>query len=307
MYDVAIIGGGPAGVAAGVYASRKQLKTVFITKEWGGQSVVSSDIQNWIGTPSIPGTELAKNLRLHLEKYADNVVDIVTEACVQSIEKKDSSFGVTLDNGTAYESKTLLITSGARRRKLEVPGAKEFDQKGLTYCASCDGPLFSGQDVVVIGGGNAGFETAAQLLAYTKSVTLLHYKDDFKADPVTVERVLKNPKMKAIRNASASAVLGEKFVTGLKYKDTETGEEKALTVTGVFVEIGLLPNTGFVGDLLELDEFKRIKVDPKNQRASVQGVWAAGDCSDGLFHQNNIAAGDAVKAVEDIYNFLHTK
>ncbi|MBI2617955.1 FAD-dependent oxidoreductase [Candidatus Kaiserbacteria bacterium] len=307
MYDTIIIGGGPAGIAAGVYAARKQLRTVFITKEWGGQSVVSPDVQNWIGTPSIPGAELAKNLKTHLETVGGETVEIIADACVTRAEKKSVNFTVTLDNGKMLESRTLLITSGARRRKLEVPGAKEFDQKGLTYCASCDGPLFSGQDVAVIGGGNAGFETAAQLLAYTKSVTLLHYRDEFKADPVTVQKVLKNPKMKAIMNASTTAILGDKFVTGLKYKDTVSGEEKELNVTGVFVEVGLLPNTGFLGNLLELDEFKRIKVDPRNQRASVEGVWAAGDCTDGLFHQNNIAAGDAVKAIEDIYNFLHTK
>ena len=307
MYDLVIIGGGPAGIAAGIYASRKQLKTVFITKEWGGQSVVSPDIQNWIGTPSIPGTELMKTLKTHLEAVAGTTVEIITDACASGIAKKESGFAITLDNGKVLEARTLLITSGARRRKLEVPGAKEFDQKGLTYCASCDGPLFAGQDIAVIGGGNAGFETAAQLLAYAKSVTLLHHRDEFKADPVTVQKVLKNPKMKAIMNASTTAILGDRFVTGLKYKDMVSGEEKELKVTGVFVEVGLLPNTEFVGELLELDEFKRVKINHKNQRASVLGVWAAGDCADGLFHQNNIAAGDAIKAVEDIYNFLHTK
>ena len=307
MYDLAIIGGGPGGTAAGVYASRKHLKTVFITKEWGGQSVVSPDIQNWIGITSISGEELAKKLQAHLEAYANDIVDIVSNTCVTSVEKVDGSYKISLDNNESYEAKTLLITAGARRRKLKVPGAEKFDQKGLTYCASCDGPLFSGADVVVIGGGNAGFETAAQLLAYAKSVTLLHRRDTFKADPVTVKKVLGNKKMTAIMNAETTEVLGDKFVTGLKYKDTKTGEKKELKVTGVFVEIGLVPNTNFLGDLVDLDNFKRIKVDPRTQQSSITGIWAAGDCSDGLYHQNNIAVGDAIKALEDIYNHLHTK
>lgn len=307
MYDLAIIGGGPGGIAAGIYASRKQLNTVFITKEWGGQSVVSPDIQNWVGSISISGNELAKNLQAHLEAYADDIVDIVQGTCVTSVEKIDGGYKVSTDKNESYEAKTLLVTAGAGRRKLTVPGAEEFDQKGLTYCASCDGPLFSGQDVVVIGGGNAGFETAAQLLAYTKSVTLLHRNDTFKADPITVKKVLANEKITAITNAETTEVLGDKFVTGLKYKDTKTGEEKELAVTGVFVEIGLVPNTSFLGDLVEFDAVKRIKVDPRTQQSSVKGIWAAGDCSDGMYHQNNIAVGDAVKAVEDIYNYLHTK
>jgi alkyl hydroperoxide reductase subunit F len=318
MYDLAIIGGGPGGVASGVYASRKQLKTIFITKDWGGQSVVSDEIQNWIGTISISGNDLAKNLRAHLEAYADNIVDIVSDTSVTSIEKTPLGYKIHLDNKEYYEAKTILVTAGASRRKLDVPGAKEFDQKGLTYCASCDGPLFSGQDVVVIGGGNAGFETAAQLLAYAKSVTLLNRSDNFKADPVTVKKVLENEKMRALTNAEPSEIFGDKFVSGIKYKNTKTGEvepvgeippngEKELKVTGIFVEIGLIPNTDFLGDLVSLDSVKRIKVDPKTQRSSQEGIWAAGDCSDGLYHQNNIAAGDAVKALEDIYNYLYMK
>jgi len=307
MYDLAIVGGGPGGIAAGIYASRKQLKTVFVTKEWGGQSVVSPDIQNWVGTISISGEQLAKDLRDHLEAYANDVVDIVSGSNVTSAEKIEGGYKITTENGDSYEAKTLLITAGSGRRKLNVPGAEEFDQKGLTYCASCDGPLFSGQDVVVIGGGNAGFETAAQLLAYAKSVTLLHRSEEFKADPVTVKKVLQNPKMTAITNADTTEILGDKFVTGLKYKDTKSGEEKELAATGIFIEIGLVPNTSYLGDLVELDTVKRIKVNPRTQQSSKEGIWAAGDCSDGMFHQNNIAVGDAVKATEDIYNYLHTK
>ena len=307
MLDLIIIGGGPGGVAAGVYASRKQLRTEFITKEWGGQSVVSPDIQNWIGTISISGDELAKSLKGHLEAYAGEFVTITSGQLVTGVAKEGDRFTVTLENGETRQARAVLITSGSERRKLTIPGAAEFDNKGLTYCASCDGPLFSGQDVVVVGGGNAGFETAAQLLAYAKSVTLLHRGPAFKADPVTIERVLANEKMTGILNAEPTAILGDKFVSGVRYKDTETGTETELAAGGVFVEIGLVPNTGFVSSLLKLDDYQRIVIDPWTQQTSVPGVWAAGDCTNIKYHQNNISAGDAVRALEDIYVHLHTK
>jgi len=304
-YDLAIIGGGPAGVAAGVYAARKQLKTVFITKDFDGQSAVSLDVQNWIGTPSITGAELSKTLENHLKAYAGNFVTIKTGELAENIDQKKDLFEIKT-NQNSYTAHSVLITSGSRRRPLEVPGAEEFDNKGLTYCASCDGPLFADMDVAVVGGGNAGFDTAAQLLAYCKSVTLIAH-NDFKADPSTVEKTLANPKFKAIKNTDIIEVKGDKFVTGIVYQNRDTKENITLPVKGILVEIGSLPNTDFVKNLLKMDAWNHIIVDPKNQRASVSGIWAAGDVTDGLYHQNNIAAGDAVKALEDIYLFLHKK
>lgn len=306
MYDLIIIGGGPAGISAGVYASRKQLSTLFVTNEWGGQSIVSPDIQNWIGTPSIPGDKLAKDLENHLRTYADGFVTIKDKTLVTKIEKPGDHFVVTFNNGETAESKTILIASGSKRRTLDIPGATELEHKGLTYCATCDGPLFAGRDVVVVGGGNAGFETAAQLLAYTKSVTLLHRSDSFKADPVTVEKVLANEKMTGVLNAAIKSIEGDQFVSGVTYTDQD-GNEVKLDATGVFVEIGMLPNTEFAADLIELDEYKRIKIDPWTQQTSVPGVWAAGDCTNIKYHQNNISAGDAVRALEDIYITIKTK
>jgi alkyl hydroperoxide reductase subunit F len=307
MYDLTIIGGGPAGIAAGVYASRKKLQTLFATKEWGGQSIVSPDIQNWIGTASIAGDQLAKDLENHLRTYADPSVEIKDGVLATGIEKRDDSFVVTFDDGSTSESKAVLIATGSVRRKLSAPGADQFEHKGLTYCATCDGPLFSGRDVVVIGGGNAGFETAAQLLAYTKSVTLLHRGPEYNADPVTVEKVLAHENMTGITNAQTLEVTGENFVSGLKYKVGDDGEEQTLEVGGIFVEIGLVPSTDFAASLVELDDYKRIKIDPRTQQTNIPGVWAAGDCTDVLYHQNNISAGDAVRALEDIYVNLKTK
>ncbi len=303
-YDLAIIGGGPAGVGAGVYAARKKLKTIFITSNFESQSSVSPDIQNWIGTISISGQELANNFKSHLKKYSDGVVEIKEGETAQTVAREGEFFTIKTNNGD-YQAKTVLIASGSQRRKLDIPGSKEFENKGITYCASCDGPMFSDKDVVVIGGGNAGFETAAQLLAYTKSVTLLHRGPDFKADPITVEKVLKNPKMKALKNIETVEVKGEQFVKSIVYKNTGTGEITEQSTEGIFVEIGLVPNTGYLGDLVELDQYKRVKIDPWTQKTNVSGIWAAGDCTNVLYHQNNIACGDGVRALEDIYLHLH--
>lgn len=304
MYDLTIIGGGPAGVSAGVYAARKRLRTILITEAFGGQSTESVGIENWIGTKNISGPDFGKLLEDHLRAYAGEWVEIKTGDKVQNISKIEGGFKVESGEGS-YEAKTVLVATGSTRRKLEILGAKEFENKGISYCASCDGPLFAGQNVAVIGGGNAAFETAAQLLNYASSVTLLIRGDVFRADEITVEKVLSHPNMRAIKNALPTEIKGEKFVNTLVY--TENGVAKELPVTGIFVEIGLVPTTWFVKDLVTLNKYGQIEADPRTQRTSVEGVWAAGDSTDGLYHQNNIAAGDAVKALEDIYLHIHTK
>lgn len=307
MKDLLIIGGGPAGVAAGVYASRKLLHTDLVAEEIGGQSTVSEGIENWIGTVRIPGTELITAFKSHLAAYKGDVLTIHEGKRVESLEKIEGGFKATLKNGDELSAKAVLIASGAGRRKLEVPGADALEHKGLTYCASCDGPLFGGTDVVVVGGGNAGFESALQLLAYTKSVTLIHRRADFKADQITVQKALEHPNFKALTNTDPIEVLGEKMVSGLVVRNNETGETTTLAVAGIFVEIGVIPNTSFINGAVALDDVNRVVTDPKNQRTSVEGIWAAGDCTDELYHQNNIAAGDAVKALEDIYVWLKTR
>jgi len=293
-------------VAAGVYAARKKLKTVFITVSFESQSAVSENVQNWIGTISLPGTALAENLKNHLKAYANEIVSIKEGEKAESIKKENEIFKIKTNKGE-YSAKTILLASGSQRRKLEVPGAAQFENKGITYCASCDGPLFADKDITVIGGGNAGFETASQLLAYAKSVTLIN-RSDFKADPVTVEKVLKHPKMKALKNIETLEIKGDKFVKSIVFKDKTTGKITEMPTEGIFVEIGLVPNTDYVANFVKLDQFKRVPIDPKTQRVlDVKRVWAAGDCTDVLYHQNNIAAGDGVRALEDIYLFLHAK
>lgn len=304
MYDLAIIGGGPAGVAAGVYAARKRLKTIFIAESIGGQSMDSVGIENWIGTPKISGLDLAKALEAHLRTYAGEIVELKLGLRATKVEKNGDTFAITTPSGN-FETRAVLVATGGARRKLAVPGAAEFENKGVTYCASCDGPLFADMDVAVIGGGNAGFETCAQLLAYCKSVTLIHRSPEFdKADKSTVDAVLAHPNMKVLINSEPVEVKGKGFVSALVVKNKVSGETSELPVSGVFVEIGMLPSTDLVKGLVEFDEWNRIKVDGKSQRTSVEGIWGAGDATDELYHQNNIAAGNAVTALEDIYFWL---
>ena len=319
-YDLIIIGGGPAGTAAAVYAARKRLKTLLVVHEWGGQSIVSEQVYNWIGTLALSGNELADNFKKHVmanagegqtlsvregEKVISIKRTVLGETSLRTV--LENSFSVKTESGEEFQTKTILIASGSGRRKLVAKGADKLEHKGLTYCASCDGPLFADQDVVVIGGGNAGFETAAQLLAYCKSVTLLHRSKSFRADEITVEKVLKNPKMKAVKNVDILEVKGENFVEGIVYKDRISGVEQELKVAGIFVEIGQIPNTDFSKNIVPLDEYGRIKINQLNQKTEVPDIWAAGDCTNVLYHQNNIASGDAVRALEDIYLYLHTK
>jgi NADH-dependent peroxiredoxin subunit F len=304
MYDLIILGGGPAGASACIYAARKKLKTAIIAGELAGQSSVSETIYNWPGIPEISGYDLSNNFKKHILYYKGPLLDIFEGEKVTEIKKENDIYIIKTDMGKTYTSISILITTGSGRKKLNAENADKYEHKGITYCASCDGPMFGDQDVIVIGGGNAGFETASQLLAYCKSVTLIHKNKEFKADKITVEKMLQNPKFKTITNAEIIKVDGDIFVKNLTYKDKDTNEKYTLEASGIFVEIGQTPNTDFVKELVNLDNFGKIIVDPTNQKSSIDGIWAAGDCSNGKYHQNSIAAGDAVKAVEDIYIWI---
>jgi len=305
MYDLIILGGGPAGAAAVVYAARKQLKTAIVTSEFGGQSIVSETIYNWIGTPEISGNQLAESLKKHVEYYKGPFLDIVEGKKVIEIQKVENKIIIKTESGETFESLALIITTGSGRRKLEAINADIFEHKGITYCASCDGPMFADQDVLVIGGGNAAFETSMQLLAYCKSVALIHRSSEFRADQITINKIKENPKFKIITNAEILRVDGDKFVQSLTYKDKISNIETKLPTTGIFVEIGQTPNTNFAKGVVEIDQIGKIIVDPMTQATSTSGIWAAGDCTNGRYHQNNIATGDAVKALEDAYIWIH--
>lgn len=312
-YDVIIVGGGPAGAAAAVYAARKQLKTLIITESFGGQSIVSDDIQNWIGEPHITGIELAKKLEAHVRSFPDMVDIKMPEKviAVQKIQCKDGDrvcdFDVKTDKGNTYTGKAVILAAGARRRKLGVKGEEEFNGKGVAYCSTCDAPIFAGKSVAVIGGGNAGLEAVIDLFPYATKIYLLEYGDSLKGDPVTQEEVKKNPKVTIILNAQTKEVVGDTFVTGLTYIDRKTNEEKTLSVHGVFIEIGSVPNTEMVKGIVELDKYGQVIIDAKHATTSRPGIFAAGDITDDPYKQNNISAGDAVKAALAAYAYLQQR
>ncbi len=299
MFDLVIIGGGPGGVAAGVYAARKKIKTVLITDSFGGQSLVSADVQNWIGTKSVSGFDLGKMLEDHLR--AQEGIEIVDGDLVVEVEKKPEGLVVKTEGGKSFETKYLLITSGSRRRKLGVPGEKELDGKGVAYCSTCDAPIFKNKIVAVVGGGNAGLEAVVDLLPYASKIYLFERGETLKGDPVTQEKLKADPKVEIMMGVETKEILGEKFVTGLRYLAKKDNQVKDLKLDGVFVEIGSIPNSDFVKGLAELNKFGEIVVDHKTQRTSDPRIWAVGDVSDVLYKQNNISAGDAVKAVLNIY------
>lgn len=303
MYDLVIVGGGPGGVAAGVYAARKKIKTLLIAESFGGQSVVSADIQNWIGAKSVSGFDFANILEEHLRAQED--IEIIDSVLVKKVVKEGSAFKVITSDGKEFQTKNVLISSGNRRKKLDIPGEDKLDGKGVAYCSTCDAPVFKNKKVAVIGGGNAGLEAILDLIPYVTEICLLQYSDVLTGDLVTQEKIKNNPKVKIITMAKPLEIIGDKFVESLKYEDRNTGETKELKVDGVFIEIGSVPNSDIVKDLVELNKYDEIVVDNKTQRTSCEGIWAAGDVSDVIYKQNNISAGDAIKAVLNIYEHLN--
>jgi NADH-dependent peroxiredoxin subunit F len=302
MYDLIIVGGGPGGVAAGIYAARKKIKTLLITESFGGQSLVSADVQNWIGTKSISGFDLAKLLEEHLRAQED--IDIVENNLAVRVEKKDGGLLVETKSGKTFGAKYLLIVSGSGRKKLGIPGEKKFDGKGVVYCTTCDAPLFGGKTVAVVGGGNSALESVMDLIPYASKIYLVVRTEVLRGDPVTQDKVKKNPKVEILWNTTLEEISGKEMVTGVRAKDAKSGEIKEISLEGVFVEIGLVPNSGFVKNLVKLDAFGHIIVDPKTQATSAAGIWAAGDATDVPYRQNNISAGDSIKAVLNIYEHL---
>ncbi len=305
MYDLIIIGGGPAGVAGGVYAARKKMKSALIAESFGGQSIVSADIQNWIGTKSISGFDLAKNLEEHLRAHEG--IEIIDGERVSRISKKENAFAVTTESGKEFETKTVLLVSGSRRKKLDVPGEKELDGKGVAYCSICDAPIFKGNDVAVVGGGNAGLEAVIDLLPYAKEIYIIHRGTELKGDSITQEKIFAHKNVHVIYSAETREIVGNGMVTGLIYFDKNTSETITLPVQGVFVEVGIIPNSDMVKDFVKINELGMVITDPKNQRTSVPGIWAAGDVTDETYRQNNISVGDAIKAVLDIYDTIHIR
>ncbi len=307
MYELVIIGGGPAAVAAGVYAGRKRIKTALITESFGGQSIVSNEIYNWIGTKAISGLSLAQNLEAHVRDHGAEIIDgeIVTAIAKIDGGPPTGHFLITTKSGKTVETKTIFMATGSRRKRLGIPGEDRLDGRGVVFCSTCDAPLFKGKDIAIVGAGNAALEAAVDSIPYANKIYMLVRGSEMRGDAVTQEKIKSHPKVTILFNTVSQEVLGEKSVTGLRTIEKTTNKATDLAVQGVFVEIGSRPNSDPAKELVSLNQIGEIVVDHKTQASSCSGIWAAGDVSDVLYKQNNISAGDAVKAVLNVYDFLH--
>ena len=297
MYDLIIIGAGPAGITAAVYAARKKMSLLVVTEDIGGQTAWSGDIENYTGYQFITGPELAAKFEEHLKKYG---IELKENEKAVELKKTDDRISVKTDKGE-YDAKAVIIASGKRSRELGVPGEKKFKNRGLTYCATCDGPLFSGKDVAVIGGGNSALDAALQLINIAKHVYIVNITKTLGGDAVMREKVEGSPKVTIFNSSQVTEVLGDKMVKGIKVKKAD-GKEERLSVQGVFVEIGLIPNTVFAKDI-DKNEFGEIKVNKHNE-TSVPGIFAAGDVTDVPEKQIIIAAGEGSKATLSVFRYL---
>ncbi|MDO8443386.1 MAG: FAD-dependent oxidoreductase [Candidatus Azambacteria bacterium] len=302
MRDVIIIGGGPAGVAAGVYSARKKLKTLLITESFGGQSAIAESIENWIGSKKISGMEFAKILEEHIR--AQENIEIKMPENVIEVKKISDGFEITTDKNNSYQAMALIITSGGRRRRLNIPGEAQFEGKGVAYCSTCDAPVFKNKSVAVVGAGDAGLGAAIDLARYAEKVYLISNKKSLIGDMSLQEIVKNSEKITIITDAEVQEVLGGEFVFGLKYFAQNDNQIKELNVEGIFVEIGSTPNSEFVKKLVDTNPKGEIIIDHRTGATSRPGIFAAGFATDEIYKQNNIAVGDGVVAALSAYNYL---
>ncbi|WP_042354491.1 alkyl hydroperoxide reductase subunit F [Bacillus rubiinfantis] len=298
-FDVLVIGGGPAGASAAIYAARKGIRTGVVAERFGGQIMDTLGIENLIGTKYTEGPKLAASLEEHVKQYE---VDIMNLQRAKRLEKKDL-VEVELESGAILKSKAVIISTGARWRNVGVPGEAEFKNKGVAYCPHCDGPLFEGKDVAVIGGGNSGIEAAIDLAGIVNHVTVLEFASELKADLVLQERLYSLPNVTVIKNAQTKEITGTDKVNGITYINRETGAEKHIELQGIFVQIGLVPNTDWLGDTIERTRMGEIVVD-KRGATNVPGVFAAGDCTDSTYKQIIISMGSGATAALSAFDYL---
>lgn len=302
IYDLIIIGGGPGGITAGIYAGRQRIKTLMITKDFGGQMAKkATEICNFPGFPSITGPELIEKFTNHL-KCQESVEIKMAE--VLKVEKPSDVFSITTTENENLQAKSVIISTGADPRPLEAKGEKEFIGKGVGYCVTCDGPLFKNKNVAIVGGGNAGFEASLFMARYASKVYILEFGNVIKADLQNQEDVKKTDKIEIITNASVKEIKGEVFVKELIYEDQVSKEMKNLEVQGVFIEIGSSPATSFVKDLVDFNERDEIKVNFETFATKTPGLFAAGDVNVGKYKQIITSAGEGCKAVLAVYDYL---
>lgn len=298
-FDVLVIGGGPAGVSAAIYAARKGIRTGMVAERIGGQVLDTLTIENFIGIKHTEGPQLASNLEVHLKEYD---IDFMKSRRVKHLEKKDL-IEIELENGGILKSKTVIIATGARWRNVNAPGEQELKNKGVAYCPHCDGPLFKGKSVAVIGGGNSGIEAAIDLAGITTHVTVLEFMPELKADKLLQERLFSLPNVTVLKNVQTKEITGTDKVNGLTYIDRATGDEHHIELQGVFVQIGLVPNTDWLDDFIERNRFGEIIIDTHGA-TNVPGIFAAGDCTTSPYKQIIISMGTGATAALSAFDYL---
>jgi len=302
-FDVLVVGGGPAGAASAIYAARKGIRTGVVAERFGGQVLDTAGIENFVSVHHTEGPQLARQLEEHVKDYE---VDIMNLQRAKSLKAANGSglHEIEFENGATLQAKTLILATGARWRELNVPGEQQYRNKGVAYCPHCDGPLFKGKRVAVVGGGNSGVEAAIDLAGLVSHVTLLEFTDSLKADEVLQRKLRSLPNVTALTSAQTTEVLGDgNKVNGLRYKDRESGQEHDLALEGVFVQIGLLPNSEWLKDSIELSQFGEIVIDDRGQ-TSVPGVFAAGDVTTVPYKQIVIAMGEGARAALSAFDHL---
>ncbi|MFS0726985.1 alkyl hydroperoxide reductase subunit F [Paenibacillus sp. 1P07SE] len=298
-YDVLVVGGGPAGASAAVYAARKGIRTGIVADKFGGQVMDTLGIENFISVKYTEGPKLAASLEEHVKEYN---VDIMKLQRAKRLEKKDL-IEVELENGAVLKSKTVILSTGARWRNVGVPGEAEFKNKGVAYCPHCDGPLFEGKHVAVIGGGNSGVEAAIDLAGIASHVTLLEFAPELKADSVLQDRLNSLPNTTVLKNVQTKEITGTDKVNGITYAERESGEEHHIELEGVFVQIGLVPNTDWLGDVVDKNRMGELIVD-NHGATSLPGLFAAGDCTNTPYKQIIISMGSGANAALGAFDYL---
>ena len=298
-FDVLVVGGGPAGASAAIYAARKGIRTGIVADRFGGQILDTATIENFISVNRTDGPRLAANLEEHVKEYD---VDVMNLQRAKRLEKKDL-IEIELENGAVLKSKSVILSTGARWRDIGVPGEAEFRNKGVAYCPHCDGPLFEGKDIAVVGGGNSGIEAAIDLAGIVKHVTVLEFASELKADSVLQDRLNSLPNVTVLKNVQTKEITGTDSVNGVTYIDRETNEEHHIELAGIFIQIGLVPNTDWLGDSVERNKFGEILAD-KRGATNVPGVFAAGDCSDSAHKQIIISMGSGATAALSAFDYL---
>lgn len=298
-FDVLVVGGGPGGASAAIYSARKGIRTGIVAERFGGQILDTAAIENFISVNRTEGPKLAANLEEHVKDYD---IDVMNLQRATRLEKKDL-IEIELENGAVLKSKSVILSTGARWRDIGVPGEAEFRNKGVAYCPHCDGPLFEGKEIAVIGGGNSGIEAAIDLAGIVKHVTVLEFMDELKADSVLQERVNSLPNVTVLTNVATKEITGTDSVNGITYTERDTGEEKHIELAGVFVQIGLVPNTDWLGDSVERNKFGEIVVNNRGE-TNVPGVFAAGDCTNVPYKQIIISMGAGATASLSAFDYL---